>query len=84
MHLYVHLIEGLLHPLNAASPLVDEIRHLAPHGAHPRDGLVRPEGPAKKATAVQQLQPLAILVVALPSRDAPQLASVDEHDLDPM
>ena len=83
MHLDVHLVEGLLHPLHAARALRDEIGHLALQRPEPDDGLGGPKGAAQQPAAMEQLQPLAIADVGLPSRHVVQLAGVDEHDLDP-
>jgi hypothetical protein len=83
MHLDVHLVEGLLHPLYAARALSHEIGHLALQRPEPDDGVGGPEGSAQQPAAMQQRQPLAIADIGLPPRDVVQLAGVDQDDLDP-
>jgi hypothetical protein len=46
MDLNVHLIEGLLHPLDAASLFGHEVGKLALEGSQPGNGLPRAEGAA--------------------------------------
>ena len=75
----VHLIERLLHPLHAARPLFDEIRHLPVEGAQPHDGVAGAEGAPQEPAAMQQLQPLAVLEVGLATRNIVQLARIDQH-----
>jgi hypothetical protein len=82
MHLYVHLIERLLHPLDTARALGHEIGQLALQGAQPGDGLARAERAPKQPAAVEHLEPLTVAEVGLPPRDVMELAGVDEDDLD--
>ena len=55
VHLDVHLIERLLHPLHAASALFDEIRQLPLQGSEPHDRIAGPKGTAQQGAAVQEL-----------------------------
>ncbi len=82
MHLDVHLVERLLHPLDTATALDDEVGHLAVQSSHPGDRFVRPERATEQPAAVQELDPLAVAEVGLPSRHVVERSSVDEHDLD--
>ena len=82
MHLHVHLIQGLLHPLDAARALGHQIGQLALERAQSGDGLARTERAPQQPTAVQQLEPLTVADVGLPPRDIVQLAGVDEQGLD--
>src|SRR5574341_83526 len=82
MDLDVHLIQGLLHPLDAPGALPHEVRQLALEGAEPGDGLAGAEGAPEQPAAVQQLEPLTVADVALPPRDLVELAGVDEEDLE--
>ena len=83
MDLDVHLIESLLHPLDAARLFGHEIGELALEGPQPGDGLTRAEGAAKQTAAMEQLEPLAVAEVGLASRHMVQLSRVDEQDFDP-
>jgi len=79
----VHLVERLLHPLDAAAALDHQVRDLPLQGTQLGDGLGRPERALKQPVAVELLQPLTILAVGLgAARDVVQLARVDEHGLD--
>src|SRR6266478_9658968 len=82
MHLYVHVIQRLLHPLDTPRALGHEIGQLAVERAQPGDGLARAERAPQQPAAMEQLEPLAVADVGLPPRDVVQLAGVDEPDLD--
>ena len=79
MDLDVHLIQGLLHPLDAACLFGHEIGELALEGSQPGDGLPRAEGATQQPAAVEQLEPLAVAEIGLASRYMVQLARVDEQ-----
>jgi hypothetical protein len=80
--LHVHLVEGLLHPLDAAGSLVDKVGRLPLQGPQPDDGVTWAKGAAEQTAAVQGLEPLAVEEVGLSARDVVQLPGVDEHGLD--
>jgi hypothetical protein len=82
MDLHVHLIQRLLHPLHAASPLLHEVRLLALERSQANDGVAGPERTPEQTVAVQSLQPLAVLNVRLSARNVVHLPSVHEHGLD--
>jgi hypothetical protein len=81
MHLHVHLIQSLLHPLDTPRALGHEIGQLALEGSQPGDGLARAERATKKPAAMEQLEPLTVAEVGLPPRYVVKLAGVDEKDL---
>ena len=83
MNLNVHLIERLLHPLDAPRTLGHKIRQLALKGSEPSNRLARAKGSAKKTAAMEQLEPLTIAEVGLAPRHVVELPRVDQHDLDP-
>jgi hypothetical protein len=74
MHLHVHVIQRLLHPLDTPRALGHEIGQLALEGSQPGDGLVRAERAAQKPAAMEQFEPLTVAEVGLPPRDVVQLA----------
>jgi hypothetical protein len=82
MHLDVHVIQGLLHPLNTPRALGHEIGQLALESAQPGDRLDRAERASEQPAAMEQLKPLTVTEVGLPPRDVVKLAGVDEQDLD--
>src|SRR6266581_3666490 len=60
MHLNVHLIQSLLHPLDTPRALGHEIGQLALERAQPGDGLARTERAPQQTAAVEQLEPLTV------------------------
>jgi hypothetical protein len=82
MHLNVHVIQRLLHPLDTPRALRHEIGELALEGAQPGDGLDRTKRAPQQPTAVEQLEPLTVAEVGLPPWDVMKLAGIDEQDLD--
>jgi len=81
MYLDVHLVERLLHPLDATTAFVDEVGHLPLQGTEPADRLRGSERPSEQTTAMKELDPLAVAEVGLSSRDVVKLPGVDENDL---
>jgi len=84
VHLHVHLIERLLHPLHDARPVGHQIGALAGHRAQLTDRRGRAKRAAQQPATVQLLQPLAVAHVALARRHPVQLPHVDQHHLDPL
>src|SRR5713226_7491613 len=81
MHLDVHLIQCLLHPQYAASPLNHKIGRLAVERSEPGNRFNRTKRPTQQAATVQQLKPLTIGVVGLAPRHVVNLPCVCQHDL---
>ena len=81
MHLHVHLVQCLLHPLHAARALARQVAQLPVQGPQPRDRFARPERPAQQPATVQQLQPLAVDHVRLAPRHVAQLPRVRQQHL---
>ena len=82
MHLHVHLVQGLLHPLHRARRFARHVRPLAFESAQGADRLARPKRTAQQAATVQHLQPLAIDHVGLSPRHMAQLPRIDQDRLD--
>src|SRR5216684_1193636 len=82
MDLDVHLVEGLLHPLDATGPLLDQVGHLSLDGSQGDDRIAWPERTTKQTAAVEQLKPLAIPIVSLAPGHVVQLPSVDQNRFD--
>src|SRR6266849_5077338 len=74
MHLDVHLVQGLLHPLDTPRALGHEIGDLALPGSQPRDGLAGADGAAEQAAAMEELKPLTITEIGLAARQVVKLS----------
>ncbi len=80
MDLHVHLVERLLHPLDATTAFGDEVGHLPLQCSETADRLGGAERPSEQTTAMKELDPLAVAEVGLSSRDVVKLPGVDEND----
>src|SRR5216684_6076159 len=65
VNLDVHLVQRLLHPLHAANPLLDQVGQLPVNGSEAADCLTGTERGTQQTTAVQKLDPLAVMEVGL-------------------
>ena len=82
LELDVHLRQGLLHVLDVLAGIRYEHLALPQVAAQDAHRLVGPEGGGQEAVAVQPLQPLAVVDVALGSAgDASHLAGIDQPHL---
>ncbi len=81
MQLHVHLVERLLHAQQVLAAGAHQALAVAHERAHRADRGGRPEGCVEQAHAVQVLQPLAVLHIALASGHVLDVAGVDEADL---
>ena len=79
VHLYIHLVKSLLHPLHRTRACVHQIGHLPLHRAQRTDRFGRPERSAQQSATVQQLVPLAVDHVSLAPRHPAELARVHQH-----
>jgi hypothetical protein len=67
--------------LDMGRPVLDQPRSMAQVGSQRHDLALRAEGSAQQADAVQALQPLAILDVALASRHVLHMPGIHDEDL---
>src|SRR5438309_782863 len=74
----IHLIEGLLHVLNLRPTALRQIVPVSHERAQPTDVITRTERTTEQTVAMQPLQPLAILAVALAPRHMPNVPGVDQ------
>src|SRR5450631_4576280 len=82
MDLDVHLVERLLHPLDTAGPLFDEICQLSMDGPHRDDRGTWAEGGSQQTAAVQKLNPLAVVEIGFAPGHVVQLVGIDGYGLD--
>jgi hypothetical protein len=82
MYAHIHLVQTLLHLLDALCSNGDQVFAFTQNCPDGSDALWRAKPASQKSATMQFLEPLAVLHITLAARHHPNLAGIHKDDLD--